>query len=114
MGGGLAPPMTPDETPEQRRARKAAEREANAKRLEEELESQYLRPLPPRMGFSECQAEHTRLRMKIMEFQSMVIQGKLDVKRAQEFERRMVEQIHAIEEMARNLHTPGHVPKQGE
>lgn len=103
-----------DETPEQRRARKAAEKEANAKRLQDELEAQYLRPLPDRMGFAELQAEHTRLRAKIMEFQAMVIQGKLDVKRAQEFERRMVEQIHAIEEKARSMHTGAHVPKPGE
>jgi hypothetical protein len=110
---GLARPMT-DETPEQRRARKAAEKEANAKKLEDELESQYLRPLPDRMGFSECQSEHTRLRMKIMEFQQLVIQGKLDIKRAQGFEKRMVDQIHIIEEKARNIGAGGHVPKPGE
>src|SRR5688572_7715524 len=103
-----------EETPEQRRARKAAEKEANAKALETELESQYLRPLPERMGFNELQAEHTRLRMKIMDFQNLVIQGKLDLKRAQEFERRMVEQIHAVEEKARTMHTGAHVPKPGE
>ncbi|HET6405932.1 MAG TPA: hypothetical protein VFH78_14915 [Candidatus Thermoplasmatota archaeon] len=103
-----------EETPEQRRARKAAEKEANAKKLEAELEAQYLRPLPERMGFAELQGEHTRLRAKIMEFQGMVIQGKLDVKRAQEFERRMVEQIHRIEEMARNMQTGAHVPRRGE
>ncbi|HVM45740.1 MAG TPA: hypothetical protein VM582_07365, partial [Candidatus Thermoplasmatota archaeon] len=91
-----------------------AEKEANAKKLEAELEGQYLRPLPERMGFNELQAEHTRLRAKIMEFQGMVIQGKLDIKRAQEFERRMVEQIHRIEEKARNLHTGAHVPKPGD
>lgn len=103
-----------DETPEQRRARKAAEKEANAKALESELESQYLRPLPDRMGFAELQAEHTRLRAKIMDFQGMVIQGKLDLKSAQEFERRIVEQIHRIEEKARSMHTGAHVPKPGE
>jgi len=103
-----------DETPEQRRARKAAEKEANAQKLEAELESQYLRPLPERMGFNECQMEHTRLRAKIMEFQQLVIQGKLDLKRAQDFEKRMVAQIHQIEEKARSLHTGGHVPRQGE
>ena len=102
------------ETPEERRARKAREREENGRRLEAELESQYLRPLPPRMSFHECQHEHTRLRMKIMEFQQMVIQGKLDVKKAQELEKRMVEQIHAIEEMARTAGAGGYVPKPGE
>lgn len=103
-----------EETPEQRRARKAAEKEANAKALETELESQYLRPLPERMGFNELQAEHTRLRMKIMDFQQLVIQGKLDLKRAQEFEKRMVAHIHVIEEKARGMHTGAHVPKKGE
>lgn len=103
-----------EETAEQRRARKAREREENARKLEAELESQYLRPLPDRMGFSECQQEHTRLRMKIMEFQQMVIQGKLDVKAAQELERRMVAQIHQVEEKARNMHAGGYVPKPGE
>ena len=103
-----------EETPEQRRARKAAEKEANAKALETELESQYLGPLPERMGFNELQMEHTRLRSKIMDFQGLVIQGKLDIKRAQEFERRMVEQIHKIEEKARSMHTGAHVPKPGE
>ena len=103
-----------EETPEQRRARKAAEKEANAKKLEAELESQYLMALPERMGFNELQAEHTRLRAKIMEFQNMVIQGKLDIKAAQAFEKRMVEQIHRIEEKARSMHTGGHVPKPGE
>ena len=109
----VARPMT-DETPEQRRARKAAEKEANAKALETELESQYLRALPERMNFNELQMEHTRLRAKIMEFQTMVIQGKLDLKRAQEFEKRMVAQIHLVEEKARNMHTGGYVPKQGD
>lgn len=103
-----------DESPEQRRARKAAEKEANAAKLESELESQYLRPLPERMSFNECQMEHTRLRSKIMEFQGLVIQGKLDLKRAQELEKRMVAQIHQIEEKARMLSTGGHVPRQGE
>jgi len=103
-----------EETAEERRARKAAEKEANAKKLETELESQYLVPLPERMGFNELQMEHTRLRSKIMEFQNMVITGKLDVKRAQEFERRMVEQIHLIEEKARGMHTGAHVPRRGE
>ena len=103
-----------DETPEARRARKAQERAENGKRLEDELESQYLRPLPERMGFAECQAEHTRLRMKIMEFQQMVITGKLDVKVAQEMERRMVAQIHQVEEKARNMQSHGYVPKPGE
>jgi hypothetical protein len=104
-----------DESPEQRRARKAAEREAAGRKLEEELESQYLRPLPDRMSFADCQAEHTRLRMKIVEFQSMVIQGKLDLKKAQELERRMVEQIHAVEEKARGAAAGGgYVPRPGE
>lgn len=103
-----------DETPEQRRARKAAEKEANAKALEAELEAQYLQPLPAKMSFAQMQAEHTRLRMKIMEFQNLVIQGKLDLKRAQEFEKRMVEQIHKVEESARGAQSGGYVPKPGE
>ena len=104
-----------DETPEQRRARKAAEREENARKLETELDSQYLRPLPERMSFHECQAEHTRLRMKIVEFQQMVITGKLDPKKAQEFEKRMVGQVHAVEEKARQAQTGGgYVPRPGE
>jgi hypothetical protein len=110
---GLGAAMT-DETPEQRRARKAAEKEANGNALEAELESQYLRPLPERMGFNECQMEHTRLRSKIMDFQQLVITGKLDLKKAQELEKRMVAQIHLIEEMARGLQTSGHVPRRGE
>lgn len=113
MQARLAPLVT-EETPEQRRARKAAEKEANAQRLQTELESQYLRPLPDRMGFNELQMEHTRLRAKIMEFQNMVIQGRLDLKRAQEFEKRMVDQIHLVEERARTMHTGAHVPKPGE
>lgn len=103
-----------EETPEARRARKAAEKEANAQKLLAELEAEYLRPLPEGMGFNALQMEHTRLRAKIMEFQAMVIQGKLDLKRSQEFEKRMVEQIHQVEERARNLQTGGHVPKRGE
>lgn len=102
------------ETPEERRARKAALKEENAKRLHAELEAQYLRPLPETMGFAELQAEHTRLRMKITEFQHMVIQGQLDVKRAQEFERMMVEQVHRVEERARTMQTGAHVPKPGD
>lgn len=112
--GQLAWARVTQESPDERRARKAREREENAQRLEAELESQYLRPLPERMGFAECQAEHSRLRMKIMDFQNLVIQGKLDIKRAQEFERRMVEQIHRVEELARNLSTHGYVPKPGD
>jgi hypothetical protein len=104
----------PDESPEERRARKAAQREANGKALEAELEAQYLRPLPDRMGFHECQAEHSRLRAKIMEFQQMVIAGKLDVKTAQALEKRMVDQIHLVEERARELHTGARVPKPGD
>ena len=104
-----------EETAEQRRARKAAERDANAKKLETELESQYLQPLPEGMSFNECQAEHTRLRMKIVEFQQMVITGKLDPKKAQEFEKRMVGQVHAVEEKARQAQTGGgYVPRPGE
>ena len=66
------------------------------------------------MGFNECQAEHTRLRMKIVEFQQLVITGKLDPKAAQEFERRMVGQVHAVEEKARTAQTGGYVPKPGD
>jgi hypothetical protein len=103
-----------EETQDQRRARKAAEREANARALEEELESQFLRPLPDKMGFLDLQNEHGRLRSKIMDFQNLVITGKLDHKRAQEFEKRMVEQIHLIEEKVRGTGTAAHVPKKGE
>jgi hypothetical protein len=104
---------TEAETPEQRRARKAAEKAANADQLRAELEDQYLRPLPDRMGFNEMQMEHTRLRAKIMEFQNLVIQGKLDLKAAQEFEKAMVEQIHRVEEKARGANTGGYVPQKG-
>ena len=103
-----------DETPEARRARKAAQRGANATRLDEELADQYLRPLPDRMSFAECQAEHSRLRMKIVEIQNLVIAGKLDLARAQDMERRMVGQVHAVEEKARSLQASGYVPKPGE
>lgn len=103
-----------EESPEERRARKAREREENGRRLEAELEAQYLRPLPERMSFHECQGEHTRLRMKIMEFQQQVIQGKLDVKVAQALEKRMVDQIHVIEEKARGSAQHGYVPKPGD
>lgn len=105
--------MTEAETPEQRRARKAAEKAANAEKLAKELEDQYLRPLPERMSFAEMQAEHTRLRAKIMEFQNLVIQGKLELKAAQDFEKRMVEQIHAVEEKARGSQAGGYVPQKG-
>lgn len=101
------------ETPEERRARKARERTENGERLEKELEEHYLRPLPERMGFAEMQAEHTRLRMKIMEFQQMVIQGKLDHAKASALEKRMVEQIHLVEERARGSGGGGHVPRPG-
>lgn len=104
---------TEAETPEQRRARKAAEKAANAEALRKELEDQYLRPLPESMGFNEMQMEHTRLRAKIMEFQNMVIQGKLDLKAAQDFEKRMVEQIHQVEERARGSSAGGYVPQKG-
>src|SRR5437763_15871263 len=67
------------------------------------------------MSFNECQAEHTRLRMKIVEFQQLVITGKLDPKKAQEFEKRMVGQVHAVEEKARQAQTGGgYVPRPGE
>ena len=52
--------------------------------------------------------------MKIVEFQQMVIAGKLDPKTAQEFEKRMVGQVHAVEEKARQAQTSGYVPKPGE
>lgn len=102
------------ETPEERRARKARQREENARDLEAELERDYLGPLADDLAFAQCQEEHARLRMKIMEFQNMVIQGKLDVKKAQDLERRMVEKIHKVEERARELQTGGHVPRPGD
>ena len=49
-----------------------------------------------------------------MEFQQLVITGKLDPKKAQEFEKRMVEQIHAVEEKARGGQSGHYVPKPGE
>lgn len=104
---------SPAETPEERRARKAAEKAANAEKLRQELERDYLKPLPDRMSFAEMQAEHTRLRAKIMEFQNQVIQGKLDLKASQEFEKRMVEQIHQVEERARGTSSGGYVPQKG-
>jgi len=102
------------ETAEERRARKAQQRAENAAALRAELEADYLQPLPDDIDFHSCQLEHTRLRQKIMEFQHLVIQGKLDVKAAQDFEKEMVGKIHQIEEKARNFHTGGHVPKPGD
>lgn len=101
------------ETPEERRARKARMKAENAAKLQEELERDYLRPLPEQMGFNELQMEHGRLRQKIMEFQNMVIQGQLDLAKSQEFEKRMVEKIHEVEERARNAGSGGYVPSRG-
>lgn len=107
--------MSQPETPEERRARKARVKAENAERLEKELSEHFLQPLPEKMAFAELQAEHTRLRMKIADFQQMVIQGQLDLKAAQDFERRMVEQIHLVEERARGASAGGaHVPRPGE
>lgn len=103
-----------DETPEARRARKAAERAANAARIEQELVDSYLQPLPAHMGFHECQSEHTRLRSKVVEIQNLVIAGKMEIAKAQDFEKRLVGQIHQVEERARNLQHGGYVPKPGE
>jgi hypothetical protein len=104
--------MTTPETPEERRARKARMKAENAARLQEELERDFLQPLPETMGFNELQMEHGRLRMKIMDFQQLVIQGQLDLAKAQEFEKRMVAKIHEVEERARGMGTGGHVPRQ--
>ncbi len=113
MRTGLAGSMT-TETAEERRARKALAREENGKKLQAELEADFLKPLPEDMGFNELQMEHGRLRMKIMEFQQMVITGQLDIKTASALEKRMVEQIHEVEERARTHQTGGHVPRKGE
>lgn len=110
----MTTPETPKETPEERRARKAKLREENAARLEAELERDYLTPLPDDMAFNDLQMEHGRLRMKIMEFQQLVITGQLDMGKAQEFERRMVEKIHQVEERARTAGSGGYVPRKGE
>ncbi len=105
----------PVETPEERRARKAQMRAENAAQLEAELERDFLQPLPEDMAFQDLQLEHQRLRMKIMEFQQLVIQGKVDLAKSQEFEKRMVEKIHVVEERARTAGAGGrHVPRRGE
>lgn len=106
--------MSEPETADERRARKAREREENAQRIRAELDRDFLQPLPERMSFHDCQLEHTRLRAKIMEMQTLVVQGKLDVKREQDLEKLMVEQVHRVEEKARTAGSGGYVPKPGD
>lgn len=105
---------SPPETAEERRARKARMKAENGARLEAELERDFLQPLPETMGFNELQMEHGRLRMKIMEFQQMVIQGQLELAKSSELEKRMVAKIHEVEERARGGASGRHVPKPGE
>lgn len=100
------------ETPEERRARKAADKAANLERVTAEVEPM-LKPLPPDIGFNELQIEHGRLRQKIVEIQNLAIQGKFDFQKAQEFERVLVEQIHKVEERARDMQTGKYVPRPG-
>lgn len=100
------------ETPEERRARKAALKQANLERVTKEVEPM-LAPLPSAMGFNDLQIEHGKLRQKIVEIQQLAIQGQFDFAKAQDFERILVEQIHKVEERARDMQTGKHVPKPG-
>lgn len=110
----MSTPDAPKETAEERRARKAKLRAENAEKLQAELERDFLQPLPEDMDFNALQMEHGRLRMKIMEFQQLVITGQLDIAKAQEFEKRMVEKIHQVEERARQAGSGGYVPQKGQ
>ncbi|MGQ0536311.1 MAG: hypothetical protein ACT4PT_09585 [Methanobacteriota archaeon] len=89
-----------DETAEARAARRAAERKATAEAVERDLAANYLAPIPADWKYAELQAEHARLRTKIQELQMMVLKGRLTPADEQTFERRLVEQIHKVEERA--------------
>jgi hypothetical protein len=103
----------PGETTEERRARKARVKPETLERVTKEVD-EMLGPLPEDMSFNDLQLEHSRLREKIMEIQSLAIQGKFDIKKSQEFERILVEKIHKVEERASQMQTGRHVPKPGE
>lgn len=78
---------------------KEAEKQANHARFEKDVEAM-LKPLPATMDHGSLVAEHQRLRMKIMEMQGLVIKGRFDFKLAQDYERKIVGQIHLVEERA--------------
>ncbi|MHB8585515.1 MAG: hypothetical protein ACYDDF_06715 [Thermoplasmatota archaeon] len=92
----------PGESAEERRARKAAEREANHARLGAEIRA-LLNPLAPGMALADCIALHGLLRSKIVEMQQLVITGRFDPKLEAQLERQLVEQIHAVEAIAHAL-----------
>ncbi len=91
---------------EERRKLKAAEREANHARFEKDLVDM-LQPLPEQMDYHALVSEHQRLRTKIMEMQQLVIVGRFDHTLAQDMERRIVEQIHKVEEKSHGLQSGG-------
>ncbi len=104
-----APKPTLDEI----RARKAAVKAENLARVSKEVEP-LLAPLPERMSFNDLQIAHGRLRQKIVEIQTLAIQGQFDFAKAQDFERILVGRIHEVEERARSASSGRHVPRPGE
>lgn len=94
------------ETPEERRARKEAEKKANHERFAREV-AELLQPLAPNLPLPQLQQEHGRLRGKIVEMQQLVITGRFDMKLAQDYERQIVAQIHKVEEAAHRAQTGG-------
>ncbi|HVL49076.1 MAG TPA: hypothetical protein VM889_11005 [Candidatus Thermoplasmatota archaeon] len=105
---------TPDAKAAEERAKKLEERRVNTERFGEEIAALEKTPIPDAWGFPEISAEHTRLRTKIMEMQQLVIRGRFDIPKSQEYERRLVARIHQLEERARSMQTGRHVPKPGE
>jgi hypothetical protein len=96
------------ESAEERRARKAREKEANHARFAEEIAG-LLKPVNPSASFEECVAEHQRLRGKIVEMQQLVITGRFDPRVASDYERQLVEQIHRVEDVAHKAAAPAGV-----
>lgn len=99
---------TPEEqqrAAEERRAAKERVKAENAERYAKELPA-LLRDLPAGMGYNELVMEHQKLRMKIMEMQQLVITGKLPLAFQQEWEGKIVGQIHQVE--ARVAELQGH------
>lgn len=82
------------------RLRKKAEEKAANHAAFARIVEEMTRPLRPGLSLGELQAEHGRLRTRIMEMQQLVITGRFDHKLAQEHERALVAQIHKVEEAA--------------
>ena len=98
---------TPEEQArEQRRLEKERIRKENVEKYEQELPA-LLTPLTADLNYNQLVMEHQRLRMKIMEMQQLVITGKLPLPFQQEWERRIVEQIHKVEERVATLQGRG-------